>query len=53
LALATGVPIRVDSKLFDPDGDADHLEESAPYPIATADIAAEHVQRLLEPWTRP
>ena len=53
LALATGVPIRVDSKLFDPDGAADHLEESTSYPVATADIAAEHQQRLRERWTRP
>jgi hypothetical protein len=53
LALATGVPIRVDSKLFDPAAAADHLEESTSYPVATADIAAEHQQRLREQWTRP
>jgi RNA polymerase sigma factor (sigma-70 family) len=46
LALATGVPIRVDSKLFDRVATAEHLKDSEPYPVATADIAAETQQRL-------
>ncbi len=48
LALATGVPIRVDSRLFDRVAAAQHLEESSSYPVATADIAAETRQRLIE-----
>jgi len=48
LALATGVPIRVDSKLFDPAAAADHLEQAASYPVATADLATETQQRLRE-----
>ena len=46
LALATGVPIRVDSKLLDRTATAEHLKDSEPYPVATADIAAETQQRL-------
>jgi bifunctional DNase/RNase len=46
LALATGVPIRVDGKLFDRMATAEHLKDSEPYPVATADIAAETQQRL-------
>ena len=48
LALATGVPIRVDSKLFDPAAAADHLESATSLPVATADIATETQQRLRE-----
>ncbi len=48
LALATGVPIRVDSEFFDPPAVPGHLEEVTSYPVATADIAAETKQRLRE-----
>jgi hypothetical protein len=40
------VPIRVDSKLLDRTATAEHLKDSEPYPVATADIAAETQQRL-------
>jgi DNA-directed RNA polymerase specialized sigma24 family protein len=29
------------------------MTESTSYPVATADTAAEHMQRLREPWTGP
>jgi bifunctional DNase/RNase len=48
LALATGIPIRVDSRLFDPAATAQHRADSSSYPVATADIAAEMQQRLAE-----
>jgi DNA-directed RNA polymerase specialized sigma24 family protein len=48
LALANGVPIRVDSKLFDASEATGHLEESSSYPVATADMAAESRQLLAE-----
>jgi RNA polymerase sigma factor (sigma-70 family) len=53
LALAAGARIRVDSDLFDPAAAAGHLEDSSSYPVATADLAAEHQQRLSQQWTRP
>jgi RNA polymerase sigma factor (sigma-70 family) len=46
LALAIGVPIRVDSTLLDREAPAEHLRDSASFPVATADIAAETQQRL-------
>jgi bifunctional DNase/RNase len=46
LALATGAPIRVDSSLLHPAATAEHLKDSASYPVATADIAAEVRQRF-------
>jgi len=48
LAVASGAPIRLNSELFSAataDGDA---EEPSSYPVATADIAAEHQQRMRE-----
>ena len=46
LALATGVPIRIESTLFGLAGLADHLDESSSFPVATTDLAAEVQQRL-------
>jgi bifunctional DNase/RNase len=46
LALAAGVPIQVDSKLLDREATAEHLTDSASYPVATANLAAESQQRL-------
>jgi RNA polymerase sigma factor (sigma-70 family) len=53
LALATGAPIRIDSRLFTAPGAADHLEECESYPVATADLAAEMQQRLRDQHTAP
>jgi RNA polymerase sigma factor (sigma-70 family) len=46
LALASGAPIRVDSRLFDPAATAEHLKDSLAYPVATADLAAETLRAL-------
>jgi RNA polymerase sigma factor (sigma-70 family) len=53
LALAAGVPIRVDSTLLDPSAVAQHLEDVSSYPVATADIVAETQERLRYPGGRP
>jgi bifunctional DNase/RNase len=53
LALAAGVPIRVDSTLLDPAWAAQHQEDASSYPVATADIAAETLERLRNPGGRP
>ncbi len=45
LALVTGAPIRVDSRLFGLGVPAGSLEETAALPVATAEIAAEALQR--------
>jgi len=48
LALVTGAPIRIDSRLFDLEVPAESLEKTAAFPVATAQIAAEAQQRLRE-----
>jgi RNA polymerase sigma factor (sigma-70 family) len=53
LALAAGVPIRVDSTLLDPAWAAQHPEDVSSFPVATADIAAEALERLRYPGGRP
>lgn len=46
LALATGVPIRVDGKLLNAAAAADDAEEWSSFQVATADIAAETQRRI-------
>jgi RNA polymerase sigma factor (sigma-70 family) len=48
LALVTGAPIRIDSELFDLSISAEHADELAACPVATAEIAAEVQRRIRE-----
>lgn len=48
LALVTGAPIRIDSALLDLEFPAAATEQSASFPVATAQIAAEAQQRIAD-----
>ena len=48
LAVASGAPIRLNSELFGAAAVHDDGEKPSPYPVATADIAAEAQQRIRE-----
>jgi RNA polymerase sigma factor (sigma-70 family) len=48
LAVASGAPIRLNSELFGAAVVHDDGEKPSPYPVATADIAAEAQQRMRE-----
>jgi RNA polymerase sigma factor (sigma-70 family) len=48
LAVVTGAPIRVSADLFDQVPPPQYAEELGAFPVATAEIAAEAIQRLQE-----